>query len=138
MRLVIFDSSFAAPWPPRDPIRIALVVEHNFLRGTLRNLVATDPHCRIVGEATTCTEGSWLVMESQPDVVVVCCSLPEATRMVEQIRKNRPSVGIVMLVSGEADDYCPIILRRGADACLTKQQAAEELLDRIHALAKRG
>ncbi|MDD4017951.1 MAG: response regulator transcription factor, partial [Kiritimatiellae bacterium] len=92
----------------------------------------------VVGEAATGRKAIELTQKLQPDVVVMDIAMPqmnglEATR---QIRKNDPSVKILILSAHSDDAYVESVAALGAAGYLIKQTSAHFLSEAIREIQK--
>jgi DNA-binding NarL/FixJ family response regulator len=112
-----------------DPLRIVIADDHPaFLEG-LQALLTSTPQIEVVGRAATGTEAVQLVMETEPDVVVLDLHMPqmsgaEATR---RIVRSVPGVYVLILTMHEDDDSIFASLRAGAHGYVLKGAGRDEL-----------
>ena len=117
------------------PIRVVIADDHEVVRRGLRLFLDLQHDILVVGEASDGGEAATLVEESDPDVVVMDLSMPnvdgiEATRLVHDAR---PSAKVLVLSSFVDERVIPA-LRAGADGYLTKEAAADQLVDAIRSI----
>lgn len=120
--------------------RILLVDDHVVLRQGLKALFSAEDDIEIVGEAGNGREALSLVPELQPDIVLMDISMPhlngiEATR---QIRRDHPTVKVVILSMHDGEAYVLQAFRAGAVGYVLKQSNATELLSAIRAAHNGG
>ena len=120
-----------------DSIRILLVDDHEVVRAGLKSYLETQPGLEVVGEAGDGFYAIELAQRIQPDIVVMDISMPgmdgmEATR---RLRNRLPLVKVLALTVHEGKEYFFEMLACGAAGYLTKQSAAEELVDAIRRVA---
>lgn len=111
-------------------IRVLLADDHQIFREGLRLILENDPAITVVGEAVEGLHAIALVMELNPDVVIMDISMPnlngiEATR---QILKKRPDLKVIALSVHSNERYVEGMLRAGAAGFLVKNCAADELI----------
>jgi DNA-binding NarL/FixJ family response regulator len=106
-------------------MRVLLVDDHTLFRQGLRTLLEKQGTFQIVGEAEDGRQGSKLVEELHPDVVVMDIAMKglngiEATR---QIRQKFPRTQVVVLSMHLLESYVRQALEAGAAGYLLKSAA---------------
>ena len=119
-------------------ITLLLVDDHEVVRTGLKSFLETQKGLQVVAEARTGAEALARVAESKPDIAVMDISMPdmdglEATR---RMAKDFPSTRILALTIHDDKQYFMEMLAAGASGYLTKQAAAEQLVEAIHAVAR--
>ena len=115
------------------PITVLLAEDHTVVREGLRALLEAEGDIRVVGEASTGRQAVALAQKLIPNVVVMDIAMPllnglEATR---QIRKNLPTVRVLILSAHSEDVYIEQVLAMGAMGYLLKQTSAHVLSDAV-------
>ena len=120
-----------------DALRILLVDDHVLFRKGLARLLDAQPDFEVVGEAADGAEAIQQVQALRPDVVLMDLRMPvcdglEATR---EIKRDHPSVRVVMLTVSEDDQDFFAAIRCGADGYLVKDLRPEGLFRELRGLA---
>ncbi len=121
-----------------EPLRILLVDDHILFRKGLARLLDAQPDFQVVGEAADGLEALEQARALRPDVVLMDLRMPvcdglEATR---RIKRELPSVRVVMLsVSEDEQDFFAAI-RCGADGYLVKDMRPEGLFQELRGMAQ--
>lgn len=121
-----------------NPLRILLVDDHILFRKGLARLLDAQPDFQVVGEASDGAEGVEKARALRPDVVLMDLRMPvcdglEATR---QIKRELPSVQVVVLTVSEDDQDFMAVIRAGADGYLVKSMRPELLFQELRDLAQ--
>ena len=119
--------------PPRR-LRVVLVADHRLFRAGVRSeLLRADLPLDVVGEAETVVEAVALVLEQQPDVVLLDVHMPDGggRAVLAGVGSGAPRTRFLALsVSDAAADVIGVI-RGGARGYVTKSIDAAELADAV-------
>jgi two-component system response regulator NreC len=118
-------------------IRLMLVDDHEVIRVGLKTFLQTQPDFEVVAEAGNGEDAVDRAMESHPDVILMDITMPgvdgmEATR---RLRVLCPKCLVLALTVHDDKQYLMQMLAAGASGYITKQAAAEELVEAIHTIA---
>jgi two-component system response regulator NreC len=121
-----------------NEIRLVLVDDHDVVRTSLKTYLESHKGFRVVGEAKNGEAALQVILDNQPDVVVMDITMPgmsglEATR---RIKVSSPNCKVLALTVHNDKQYFFEMLSAGAVGYLTKQAAAEELIAAIQAVAE--
>jgi DNA-binding NarL/FixJ family response regulator len=126
--------------PPNPTIRLLIVDDHPLFRHGVRWSLADEDDITIVGEAESGEAAlEWLERATQsqePNAMLIDLNLPgiSGLDLTRQVRRQYPSVGVVMLSMHENDEQAFNALRAGAAAYRSKDikpQALMEILRRV-------
>ena len=119
-------------------IRVMITDDHLIVREGLRLILETADDIEVVGEATDGAECLRLVLELNPDVILMDLQMPrmDGITAIEHLRKKHPEIAIVILTTYNEDDLMIRGLQLGACGYLLKDTSRESLLDTIQAAAK--
>ena len=114
-------------------IRCVIADDHEMLRYGVRRLLEDAPDFAVVGEAGDAAEALKLVLEHQPDLVLLDISMPgmssfESGRLIEE---HCPGTRIVYLTMHEDREYVQQALRSGASGYLLKDTPSTLLLNAL-------
>ena len=120
-----------------DGIRLMLVDDHEVVRTGLRTFLETQKGMQVVAEASDGQEAIRLAMEIRPQVIVMDLTMPglggvEATRKIVQLC---PDCKVLVLTVHTDQQYFYEMMGIGAAGYVTKQAAADELVEAIRAVA---
>lgn len=118
-------------------IRLLLVDDHEVIRVGLKTFLDTQPDLETIAEAGTGEAAIELAMKTRPDVILMDITMPgmdgmEATRRLQSLC---PGCRVLALTVHDDKQYFMQMLAAGASGYITKQAAAEELVEAIHAIA---
>ena len=120
-----------------NTIRLMLVDDHDIVRTGLKSFLDTQEGLQVVAEASSGSEAIDRAQETQPDVVVMDITMPgmdglEATRRIKELDQK---CYVIALTVHEDKQYLFEMLSAGASGYVTKQVAAEELVNAIRCVA---
>ncbi|MBS1798622.1 MAG: response regulator transcription factor [Acidobacteria bacterium] len=117
-------------------IRVLLIEDHFLARIALHSVLSGHPQIQIVGEAGDGELGISMYRQLRPDVVVLDLRLPRVSGfdVIVALRKEFPSVRIVILSNYHGSEDVYRAVRNGAMAYLTKDASGEELLSAIQSV----
>jgi two-component system response regulator NreC len=123
-----------------NEIHLMLVDDHEVVRTGLKSYLETQPGLKVVGEADSGETALRLAPDICPDVIVMDITMPrmdglEATR---RLMESCPQIKILALTVHEDKQYLFEMLAAGASGYVTKQAAAEELVEAIRTVANGG
>jgi len=121
-------------------LRVLLADDHVTVRHGLKLLIDSQPDMKVVCEASDGESAVQRAITLRPDVVVMDISMPgmnglAATRKLKQLQ---PEMAIVTLTRHTDDAYLQELLRAGVSGYVLKQSAPSELLQAIRAAATGG
>jgi two-component system, NarL family, nitrate/nitrite response regulator NarL len=120
-------------------IRVLIADDHRLFAEALEAILAAESRIEIVGRARNGAEALEMVLDLNPDVVLMDISMPvmdgvEATR---RIRDARPEACVLMLTGSNAVADVDRSRDAGAAGYVTKDRIASELVDAIVETATR-
>lgn len=123
----------------QNRIRIMVVDDHAVVRSGLAAFLLAEDDLELVGEAGGGAEAIELCAKCQPDVVLMDLVMPgtDGATATRAIRRNHPSVQVIVLTSFKEQDLVQAALQAGAIGYLLKNVTGTELTAAIRA-AKAG
>jgi PAS domain S-box-containing protein len=123
----------------RDPlddklrIRVLLVDDHALVRSGLSSVLRYRTDLQVVGEAADGQEAVDLAAALKPDVVVMDVNMPrmDGVEASKRIKRDLPSTVVIGLSMHEGGHHENAMRESGAAAYLTKDSAAERLIETI-------
>ena len=121
-------------------IKVLIADDHSVMRMGLATLIGSDPGMTVVGEAENGEAVVKLVSETHPDVIVMDLMMPvlSGAEATKRILETRPDTKILILTSYGTSGELAEAIRNGAHGVLTKDAAAESILDAVHTVAAGG
>jgi two-component system, NarL family, response regulator DegU len=121
-------------------IRVLIVDDHPLFRGGLRQVIQGDSRLELIGEADN-GEAAWqAIRETTPDVAVLDVNLPGLTglEVARKIRDQKIRTHVIMLTMHKEEELINRALDFGVNGFVLKENAAEDILDAIAAVATGG
>ena len=111
--------------------KLIIADDHELLRGSMRDMLRREPDLRVVDEAKDGQEAIELCRLHHPDLVLMDMSMPRVSGLeATQAIKEEQSATKVLIMSvghiGVAE-----VVRRGAEAYISKLAPLQELLEAI-------
>jgi len=112
------------------PTQVFLVDDHELIRHGLRRAFERSGDFEVVGEAGTVRDGSRLIQNLDPQVLVTDYRLPDGTgvELARDVRATNPAIGIVMLTMHAGDDTLLAALESGVSAFVSKDAPSEDVI----------
>ena len=114
-------------------MKFLIVDDHVVVRQGLRQMLADEYPPAAFGEATNAAEALQRVLHETWDLVLIDVTLPGRSGIdaLADLRKAQPNLAIIVLSMHPESEFAVRALKAGAAGYLTKQSAAEELLDAV-------
>jgi len=118
-------------------ITVLIVDDHPLFRGGLRQVIAGDSHFEIVGEAGDGQIALQMILEKKPDVAVLDVNLPNLTglEIAQKLQNKKLPTRFIILTMLKEEDVCNRALDLGVKGFVLKENAIEEILKAISAVA---
>ncbi len=127
--------SGGTPWygGGKRTTRLVLADDHTLLRKTLANLLETREEFVVVAEAGDGDAALKQTLAILPDVLVLDLNMPVkgGLEILPSIRRDAPSVKVLVLTGREEDAYIVRALRAGAHGYVLKSADENELVEAI-------
>ena len=118
----------------QKPIRVLFVEDHQLLADALSAMLAREPDMTVVGVAGSVAEAKTMARE-RVDVVLMDYRLPDGTgaEATRAIKARWPLARVVMLTAIKDDETVLESIQAGADGYLTKDRAADDVVQAVRA-----
>lgn len=119
------------------PIKLMIADDHKLFREGLKALLAVTEDIEIIGEAEDGNTALRKCRELEPDIILMDINMPGLNGILatQQILKEHPQTGIIMLTMLEDDASVFSAMRAGARGYLLKGADPNEVLSVIRAVA---
>lgn len=116
-----------------DWVRVLIVDDHPIVRQGVRSVLANHPDIQVVGEADSASALFAIIESLQPDVILLDIRMPgqNGIEVTQRLKRERPSVKVIILTTYDDDEYLFGALRAGAEGYLLKSASQEVLADSI-------
>jgi DNA-binding NarL/FixJ family response regulator len=117
-------------------MRVVIVDDHQLFRAGVR--AELEGHVDVVGDAATVPDAVRLVLDSEPDVVLLDVHMPGGggIEVIRQVAAQRPSQRFLALSVSDAPEDVISVIRAGARGYVTKTISGPELADAIARIAE--
>jgi DNA-binding NarL/FixJ family response regulator len=117
-------------------VRIVLADDHVMIRQGLKVILEAEGF-QVAGEASNGVEAVDVCQKVRPDVAVLDISMPLQNGLdaARQILKTGPLTRIILLTARTHEQYVVESLRHGVTGYLLKENAADELVQAVRAVA---
>jgi len=112
-------------------IRVLLADDHHLFREGLVSILDTQPDFQVIGEAEDGLEAIIMARKLAPDLILMDVGMPgcDGLEATQRIKRESPSVTIVMLTIRDEDEKLFEAIRNGAQGYLLKNIRSREMLD---------
>lgn len=121
-------------------ITVILADDHTLVREGLRRLLEQAGDICVEGEAGNGAAALTLLAERDWDLLVLDMSMPgrDGVELIRQIKHDYPRVPILVLTMHGEQQYAIRAIKAGASGYLTKDSAADELVQAVRKVAVGG
>ena len=117
---------------------VLIVDDHPLFRSGLRQVITEDDRFELVGETGDGEAALQLIQEKKPDVAVLDVNLPglSGLEIARKLQSKRLPTRVIMLTMHKDEETCNRALDIGAKGFVLKENAIEEILKAIAAVAE--
>ena len=121
-------------------IRVLIADDHPIVREGLRRIAADQPGITVVAEAADANQALARVGDTAIDVVLLDVSMPGPSfiEVLQTVRRDHPSIKVLVLSVHPEDQWAVRALRAGAAGYLTKDHSPEQLIEAIRRVCRGG
>jgi DNA-binding NarL/FixJ family response regulator len=119
-------------------IKVLIADDHTIVRKGLCSLLKDEINITVIGEARDGREAIRKVVELSPDVIVMDINMPQLNgiEVTKNIKKNHPSVEIIILTMYSDEGYVHEALLAGASGFLIKNTVPQDLCAAIRSVSQ--
>ena len=114
-------------------INILMVDDHSIVREGLKRIIDDTPRINIIAEASTGEEALELIYKYTYDLVLLDISMPgiSGIQTLKEIKKKDKKLPVLVLSMHAEEQYAMRAIKAGASGYLTKDSAANQLVNAI-------
>ena len=103
-------------------LKVLIVDDQKLMAVALKEALDSVDHLRVVGVAHSASDGLSMVTRTQPDVVLLDVNMPGMSGLecLDVLRRDYPSIKVMMLSEGDDLDLIRDTFKRGAAAFIAK------------------
>ncbi len=118
--------------------KVLIVDDHPLIRGGLRQVIGEDGRFELIGETGDGELALKLIQEKKPDVAVLDVNLPGVggLEIAQQLQAMKSPTRVIMLTMHKEEELCNRALDHGAMGFVLKENAVEEIVKAIAAVAE--
>ena len=111
-------------------ISVMIADDHAIVRQGLKQILSETDDIKVTGEAETGFQAIKIARQQDFDVMLLDISLPDRNgiEILKQIKKDRPSLAVLMLSMHNEHEFAIRALKAGASGYLNKQSAPAQLV----------
>ena len=119
---------------------VLIVDDHPLFRSGLRQVIVSDPRFELVGEAGDGETALQLILDKKPDVAVLDVNLPglSGIDLAQRLQTKRAATRVILLTMHKGEDLVNRALDIGAKGFVLKENAVEDIIRAIAAVADGG
>jgi DNA-binding NarL/FixJ family response regulator len=121
-------------------IQILIVDDHRMFRQGLKRLIEEHDDVRVVAEAANAAEAVDALRANPVDLGIFDLSMPGrgGVELIAHAKELLPAIRVLVISMHGDDPYVTQALRAGADGYMTKEYAADDLLQAVRRVASGG
>lgn len=119
-----------------EQVKLLIVDDHPLFRQGLCDVLETDPHLKVIGEAADGEVAIEKTFEIDPDVILMDINLPtiNGLQVTRKIKAQQPDVKVIMITGYDDAEQVFHALRAGASAYCPKDITPEALIKIIYSV----
>ncbi len=119
-------------------ITVLIVDDHELVRMGIRHVLEQSSEIQVIAESENGESALKQVKEHNPDVVLLDMKMPgmDGWEVTRRLKKFNPEINIIVLTAATTDPLPSRLLQLGARGYLTKESAADDMLDAIRKVAR--
>jgi DNA-binding NarL/FixJ family response regulator len=120
--------------------KVFIVDDHPIFRRGLREVISGDPSFEVFGEAGDGKAALEAIRVARPDIAILDINLPSMTglELCAALQRLKPPIRVMMLTLHDEEGTFNAAMDAGAQGYLVKENAVQELMTALRALAGGG
>jgi len=116
-----------------ERVRILIVDDHVLFRVGIAQILSKEPDLEVVGEAEDSRTAMDAALDTSPNIILMDLSLPSpgGIETTQRIKRELPSVSIIVLAVQEDEDALFDAIKAGAAAFILKDVSPDDLVNII-------
>ena len=116
-----------------EQVRVLIVDDHVLFRVGIAQILSKEPDLQVVGEAEDSRSAMDAALETSPNIILMDLSLPApgGIETTARIKRELPSVSIIVLAVQEDEDALFDAIKAGAAAFILKDVSPDDLVNII-------
>ncbi len=121
-------------------IRIVIADDHEIVRAGLKQIISDDTDMEIAGESNNGENLIELIKKYDYDVVLLDLKMSgiSGIEVIKHIKAIKPDLPIIVLSMHAEDQYAVRTIKAGASGYITKETAAENLINAVRKVVSGG
>lgn len=113
--------------------RIVIVEDHPVFRAGLKELIETEKDLRVCGEADTINKAMKVIVDKQPDLVIIDITLRgrNGIELIKELHRDVPHLPLLVLSMHDESLYAERAFRAGASGYIMKEETSESIVKAI-------
>jgi DNA-binding NarL/FixJ family response regulator len=122
------------------PLRAVIVDDHQLIRESLRQAIASVPTLHLIGEASDGPSGLALCREQRPDLLVLDLHLPGANglELARVLREDAPAMRLIILTAHTEPYILDQLNTLAVEGIVSKERSSAEIVDALLVVAAGG
>jgi DNA-binding NarL/FixJ family response regulator len=121
-------------------VRLLIADDHRLFRQGLKRLLEEHSDLEVIAEAADCSEVIDVLRTQQIDVATLDLTMPGrgGVDLIAHAKQLQPGTRVLVITMHGEDPYVTQALRAGADGYMTKENAADDLVQAVRRVASGG
>ncbi|MBQ7746246.1 MAG: response regulator transcription factor [Spirochaetia bacterium] len=116
-----------------DEIKVVIIEDHALMREGIKAIISRDEKIKVIGESDNVDEGYDVVINSNPDILLLDIALHGSSGLVlaKRLLTAKPDLLIIIITAYSKIDYILEAVESGVKGYILKESSPENLADAI-------
>jgi len=116
-----------------DEIKVVIIEDHALMREGIKAIISRDEKIKVIGESDNVDEGYDVVMNCNPDILLLDIALHGSSGLVlaKRLLTAKPDLLIIIITAYSKIDYILEAVESGVKGYILKESSPENLADAI-------